>query len=86
MPASDWCDDGPRMELPVSLPKPDQSEAGRDGRRRAAARSGGHAIERVGIPGVARQNRTDRLYGLNAHSAMFDFASTIAPAAFTRAT
>ena len=22
MPTNDWCDDGPRMELPVSLPSP----------------------------------------------------------------
>ena len=22
MPTSDWCDDGPRIELPVSLPRP----------------------------------------------------------------
>ena len=51
------------MELPVSLPNPTKSEAGRDGRRRAAARSRGHAVQRVGVAGVAGQNRIHGLIG-----------------------
>ena len=39
----------------------DRAEVRRDRRRRAAARSGGDAIERVGILRVARKNRADRL-------------------------
>ena len=84
MPTSDWCDDGPRIESPVSLPNPTSPKLAAIGRRRAAARPGRHPVQRVGILRVTGQNRTDRLHGLNAHSAMLDFASTIAPAAFTR--
>ncbi len=41
----------------------DESETGRDGCRRSAARPGRHAIQRVGIFRVPGQNRTDRLHG-----------------------
>ena len=63
MPTSAWCDDGPRIELPVSDAEARGAEARRDRRRGAAARSGGHAIERVRVLGVAGKNRAQRLVG-----------------------
>ncbi len=60
MPTSAWCDEGPRIELPVSLPRPDGAEARGDGRGRAAARSGRDAIERVGVLRVSGKNRAER--------------------------
>jgi len=63
--------------------EPHQAEAGRDRRRRAAARARGHTIQRVRIARVTGRIELTVSYGLNAHSAILDFARTKAPASFT---
>lgn len=49
-------------------------------------RARGHAVERVRIPRAAREDGLTDSYGVNANSAVFDFASTMAPASRTRRT
>ena len=61
MPTSALCADGPRIELPVSVPSPTVAVVRGDGGGGAAARAGGHAIERVRILRVAGQDRAHRL-------------------------
>ena len=61
MPASAWCDDGTADRVAGVAAEADRAEVGGDGRRGAAARAGGDAIERVRILRVAGQDRADRL-------------------------
>src|SRR6185369_3107285 len=86
MPTSAWCDEGPRIELPVSLPRPiapilAATAAAVPPLDPAVTRSSAYGL-RV-YPGRIEFTVS---YGLNANSAMFDFARTIAPASLIRLT
>jgi hypothetical protein len=83
MPTSAWCEDGPRIELPVSVPSPTAPKLAATA---AAVPPLEPALTRSSAYGFfVYPGRTEFTvsYGLNANSAMFDFASTIAPAART---
>ena len=86
IPASAWCDDGPRMELPVSLPSPTRPKLAATP---AAVPPLDPAVERSSAYGFfvwpGRMDPTVS-YGVNAHSAMFVLARTMAPASLTRFT
>src|SRR5580692_4979748 len=86
IPARDWCDAGPRMESPVSLPKPTSPKLAAIA---AAVPPLDPAVTRSSAYGFlvypGRIELTVSM-GLKAHSAILDFASTIAPAALTLAT
>ena len=86
MPTSDWCDDGPRIEFPVSVPSPTVPKL-------AATAAAVPPLD----PAVTRSSAYGfRVYpgrmeltvsnGVKANSARFDLASTMAPAARMRCT
>ncbi len=86
MPTSAWCADGPRIELPVSVPSPARPKLAATAAavpplEPAVTREGSYGL-RV-YPGSSEPTVSS---GLNANSAMFDLASTMAPAALMRAT
>ena len=62
------------------------AQIGGDGGRGSAGRAGGHTIELVRILRVPGSTEFTVSYGLNANSAIFDFANTIAPASLIRLT
>src|SRR5262249_8242051 len=86
MPTSAWCDDGPRIEFPVSLPNPTSPRLAATA---AAVPPPDPAVPRSSPYGFrvypGRMEFTFS-YGLNAHSAIFDLANTSAPASLMRFT
>src|SRR5262245_66196424 len=85
MPTSDACDEGPRMELPVSLPRPMAPKLDATAAAVPPLEPAGTRSRSYGLRVVPRIELTVSL-GEKAHSAMFDLASTIAPALLIRAT
>src|SRR4026208_530368 len=61
MPTSAWCDEGPRIELPVSLPRPTGPQFAAPAGAGAPPRPRGHAFGRMRIARVAGEQRVHRL-------------------------
>src|SRR5215510_1638294 len=85
MPTSDACDEGPRMELPVSLPRPMAPKFDATAAAVPPLDPAGTRFISYGLRVVPKIELTVSI-GENAHSAMFDLARTMAPAALMRAT
>ena len=85
MPTSALCDDGPRIELPVSDPRPTRPKLAATAAAVPPLDPAGTRVVSYGLCVVPRIEFTVSS-GLNANSAMFDLASTIAPAALMRFT
>src|SRR5215510_10394629 len=85
MPTSDACDEGPRMELPVSLPRPKTQKLDATAAAVPPLEPAGTRFMSYGLRVVPRIELTVSI-GENAHSAMFDLARTMAPAFLMRAT
>src|SRR5689334_5121351 len=79
MPTSELCDDGPRMELPVSDPNPTRPKFDATAAAVPPLDPAGTRSRPYGFFVVPRIELTVSS-GLNANSAMLDLASTIAPA------
>src|SRR5882672_726155 len=85
MPTRLVCDDGPRIELPVSEPRPTRPKLEATAAAVPPLEPAGTRSSAYGFFVMPRIELTVS-YGLNANSAMFDLASTTAPAALMRLT
>src|SRR5690606_22029319 len=86
IPTSAVWDDGPRIELPVSVPSPTVPRFAATATAVPPLEPAGTRFRAYGLnvyPGCAEPTVS---YGLNAHSAMFDLARTMAPASRSRRT
>ncbi len=85
IPTRPLCDEGPRIELPVSVPSPTTPRFADIAAAVPPLDPAGTLVRSYGLR-VIPAIELSVTYGLNAHSAMLDLARTIAPAARIRLT
>ena len=79
IPTRQLCEDGPLIELPVSVPRPTVPKLAATAAAVPPLEPAGTRSRSYGFRVMPAIELTV-INGLNAHSAMFDLASTIAPA------
>ena len=80
MPTRLVCDDGPRMELPVSVPRPTAPKLAATAAAVPPLEPAGTRSSAYGLRVYPGSSEPTVSNGLQANSAMLDFASMIAPA------